>query len=86
MIGVVGIVLVFVMVFGGYLAAGGKMGIILHSLPFELTMIGGAAVGAFLLSNNVSTVKQTLKDIGKVFTGPKWKPEDYSDLLCLLYE
>ena len=41
MIGVVGIVMIFVMVFGGYLAAGGKMGIILKSLPFEMTMIGG---------------------------------------------
>ena len=46
MIGIIGIVCIFVMVFGGYLAAGGKMGIILKSLPFEMTMIGGAAVGA----------------------------------------
>ena len=46
MIGIVGIIMIFVMVFGGYLAAGGKMGIILKSLPFEMTMIGGAAAGA----------------------------------------
>ena len=52
MVGIVGVVVVFVMVFGGYLAAGGKMGIILKSLPFEFTMIGGAAVGAFLISND----------------------------------
>jgi len=74
------------MVFGGYLAAGGKMGIILKSLPFEMTMIGGAAVGAFLISNDFASVKHTLKDLGKVFKGPKWKPEDYRDLLCLLFE
>jgi chemotaxis protein MotA len=86
MIGIVGIAVVFVMVFGGYLAAGGKMGIILASLPFEMTMILGAAIGAFLLSNDLGGVKHTLKDIGKVFKGPKWKPEDYRDLLCLLYE
>ena len=43
MIGIVGILMIFVMVFGGYLAAGGKMGIILKSLPYEFTMIGGAA-------------------------------------------
>ena len=46
MIGIIGIVCVFVMVFGGYLAAGGKMYIILKALPYEMTMIGGAAVGA----------------------------------------
>ncbi|ALG88970.1 MULTISPECIES: flagellar motor stator protein MotA [Actibacterium] len=86
MIGIIGIVLIFVMVFGGYLAAGGKMAIILKSLPYEFTMIGGAALGAFVISNDMAAIKHTLKDIGKVFKGPKWKPEDYRDLLCLLFE
>lgn len=86
MVGIVGIVVIFVMVFGGYLAAGGKMGIILKSLPFEFTMIGGAAVGAFVISNDIAAIKHTLKDIGKVFKGVRWKHEDYRDLLCLLFE
>lgn len=86
MIGFVGIGMIFVMVFGGYLAAGGKMGIILKSLPFEFTMIGGAAAGAFVISNDIAAIKHTIKDIGKVFKGPKWKPDDYKDLLCLLFE
>ena len=85
MIGIVGIVVIFVMVFGGYLAAGGKMTIIMKSLPFEMMMIGGAAVGAFLISNDVGGIKHTIKDMGKVFKGAKWKPEDYRDLLCLLF-
>jgi len=34
----------------------------------------------------MAAIKHTLKDIGKVFKGPKWKPEDYRDLLCLLFE
>jgi len=86
MIGIIGIVVVFVMVFGGYVAAGGKFGIILHALPFELTMIMGAATGAFLIANSGAGVKHTLRDIGKVFKGPTWKPDDYRDLLCLLFE
>jgi chemotaxis protein MotA len=86
MLGLIGIVVIFSMVFGGYLAAGGKLGIILKALPFELMMIGGAAVGAFLISNDMGAVKHTAKDIGKVFKGPKWKPNDYRDLLCLLFE
>ena len=86
MIGIIGIICVFCMVFGGYLLAGGKMGIILSALPYEMIMIGGAAVGAFLISNDGAGVKHTMKDIGKVFKGPKWKPEDYRDLLCLLFE
>ena len=86
MIGIVGIIVVFVMVFGGYLAAGGKMAIILKSLPFELTMIGGAALGAFLISNSGSSAKSAAKAIGKVFKGAKWKAEDYRELLVLLFE
>jgi chemotaxis protein MotA len=86
MFGIIGIAVIFIMVFGGYLLAGGKMGIILKTLPFEMIMIGGAALGAFLLSNDLSSVKHTIKDVGKVFKGPKWKPADYRDLLCLLFE
>ena len=86
MFGLIGIGVIFSMVFGGYLLAGGKLSIILKSLPFEMMMIGGAAVGAFLISNDISVVKHTVKDIGKVFKGAKWKPADYRDLLCLLFE
>jgi chemotaxis protein MotA len=76
---------IFVMVFGGYLLAGGKMAIILHSLPYEMLIIGGAGVGAFLISNDLPAIKHTVKDVGKVFRGPKWKAQDYRDLLCLLF-
>lgn len=86
MLGMIGIVVIFVMVFGGYLLAGGTLGIILKALPFEMMMIGGAAIGAFMISNDASSVKQTLKDLKKVFKGPKWKQQDYRDLLCLLFE
>ncbi len=85
MVGIIGIVMIFVMVFGGYVLAGGHMEMILHSLPYELMMIGGAAVGAFVISNDFSTVKATFKAVGKVFKGPKWKSGDYRDLLCLLF-
>jgi len=86
MLGLMGIAVVFVMVFGGYIAAGGHLDIILKALPFEMMMIGGAAVGAFVLSNDMASIKHTLKDVGKVFKGPRWKPDDYRDLLCLLFE
>ncbi|QBY02225.1 flagellar motor stator protein MotA [Rhodophyticola sp. CCM32] len=86
MISLIGILIVFLTVFGGYMAAGGKLGIIIKSLPYEFTMIAGAAIGAFVLSNHTSGAKHTLKDIKKVFKGPHWQPGDYHDLLCLLFE
>ncbi len=86
MIGIIGIAVIFIMVFGGFIAAGGKLGPIIKTLPYEITMIGGAAVGAFVVSNDGAAIKHTMKDVGKVFKGPTWKPEDYRDLLCLLFE
>ena len=81
-----GIVLTLICVFGGYILAGGKMGIILHSLPYEMMIIGGSAVGAFAVGNDMHTIKMTMKDFGAVFKGAKWKKSDYNDLLCLMHE
>lgn len=85
MFSIIGIVFILFMVFGGYIIAGGKIGIIVQALPFEMMMIGGAAVGAFVVSNNVHAIKQTMRDVGKVFKAPKWSGQDYIDLLCLLF-
>lgn len=83
---IIGIVLTLICVFGGYLLAGGKLGIILHALPFEMMMIGGAAIGAFICGNDMHTIKGTMADLGAIIKGPKWKRQDYSDLLCLMHE
>ncbi len=86
MIAIIGIVVVLVMVFGGYLGSGGTMHIILKALPFEMVMIGGAAVGGFILGNDIGTIKATGRDVSRVFKGVRWAPSDYRDLLCLLFE
>lgn len=86
MIAVVGVVSIFVMVFGGYLLAGGKLAIIIKSLPFELMMIGGAAFGAFLISNGGTAAKHAVFDVKKVFSGAHWRRQDFTDVLCLLFE
>ncbi len=83
---IIGVVVVFAMVFGGFTLAGGKFDIIVKALPFEMMMIGGAAVGAFLIGNAFGTVMQTLKDFGKLLAGSKWKQQDYVDLLTLLFQ
>ena len=86
MLGIVGIITVFSMIVGGYLLSGGDLKIVLKALPFEMMIIGGAGVGAFLLSNELPAVKHTIKDLGRIFKGPKWKEADYQDLLCLMFE
>ncbi len=83
---IIGLLVVFGMVFGGFTLAGGHFDIIVKALPFEFMMIGGAAVGAFLIGNAFGTVMQTLKDFGKLISGAKWKQQDYVDLLTLLFQ
>jgi chemotaxis protein MotA len=82
---IVGIVCVFGMVFGGFIMAGGHLEVILHALPHEMIVIGGAAVGQLLIGNELSTVKAMGGDFGKLVSGPKWKKADYQDLLALLF-
>nr|WP_083332664.1 flagellar motor stator protein MotA [Hyphomonas sp. Mor2] len=83
---ILGLAVTMCMVFGGYILAGGKMSIILKSLPFEMMMIGGAATGAFLAANDFSTIKHTGGDVMAAVAGPKWKKKDYQDLLCMMHE
>lgn len=83
---IIGIVLLFAMVFGGYTIAGGKMGVILHSLPYEMMMIGGAAIAAMIMANSTATLKGLLGGFARMFGGNKWKKQDYKDLLSLLFQ
>jgi chemotaxis protein MotA len=82
---IIGIVLLFALVFGSYLISGGNLGVILHALPHEMMAIGGAGVAAFLIGNSMATIKGVAGGFGKIFSGPKWKASDYRDLLSLLF-
>ena len=83
---IIGIVMLFGMVFGSFLLHGGKMATILYSLPYELMAILGAGVAAFLISNSLPVIKAAVGGFGKAFAGPKWKKQDYKDLLSLLFQ
>jgi chemotaxis protein MotA len=82
---IIGIVLLFAMVFGSFIISGGNIGVIVHAAPHELMAIGGAGVASFLIGNSLPVIKGTGGGMGKVFKGPKWKPSDYRDLLSLLF-
>ncbi|GHF27868.1 flagellar motor protein MotA [Kordiimonas sediminis] len=82
---IIGLVVVMIMVFGGFTLAGGKFDIIIKAAPYELMMIFGGAIGAFVSGNDGGIIKGVMGGLGKVFKGPQWKPEDYKDLLCLLF-
>lgn len=82
---IAGFVFLLVTVFGGYTIAGGKFGIILYSLPYEMMMIGGAAIGTFIMANSIGGIKHTLAGFGKILKGSRFSRQDYNDLLSLMY-
>lgn len=83
---VLGLIFLFLSVFGGFLLSGGKLGVVMEALPFEMLTIGGAGLSAFVVGNNMSTIKATGRGLAIVFRGPKWKRSDYIDLLSLLFK
>lgn len=83
---VLGLIMVFGLVFGGFVLSGGKLDIVVHALPFEGMMIAGGAMGAFVIANSFSVIKSSFKGVVRVIKGPKWKASDYGDLLKLMFE
>ena len=81
---ILGLVMVFGLVFGGFMLSGGNMDIVLYALPYEGMMIGGAALGAFVIANSMSVIKGSVSGLLKVLKGPKWKASDYEDILARL--
>ena len=81
---IVGLLVVIFAVLGGYVGAHGRLAALWQ--PYELVIIGGAALGAFLIATPLKTVKQTLRATVSVFKGPQYKRQDYLDVLSLLYE
>lgn len=77
MIAVIGLVVLLVMVFGVFALTGGNIMVILEALPHEMLIIGGAAVGATLISTDIRGIKAIGGGFGKIVKGPRYKRADY---------
>jgi chemotaxis protein MotA len=83
MLVLIGYALVLASVFGGFAAGGGHLGALLQ--PIELVMIGGAALGAFVVSNPWKTTRATLGSLPSCLRGSKYNKALYMELMSLLY-
>ncbi|MBD3619577.1 MAG: flagellar motor stator protein MotA [Chromatiales bacterium] len=81
---ILGAIVVMVSVLGGFMAHGGKLLAIWQ--PFEIVIICGAALGAFIISNSMKVVMQVIKGIPSLLGGSVYKKQDYMDLLGLMYD
>ena len=82
---IIGIVLLFGLVFGSFIMTGGNMAVVIEAAPHEMMCIGGAGLAAVLISNSTTVLKGLGGGMGKVFKGPNWKAADYRELLSLLF-
>ena len=81
---IVGILMVFGSVLGGYVAADGHLGVLWQ--PFEFVIIFGAMIGAFIIGNAKPVLTGALKAFsGTLIKGPKHGKDSYMELIGLLY-
>jgi chemotaxis protein MotA len=80
---IIGYIIVMLSVFGGFALAGGHLAALFQ--PLELLMIGGGALGAFVVGNDMKVIKATIKVIPTLFKGSKYTRQLYIQLLLLLY-
>lgn len=55
----------------------------LHALPHEMLIIGGAALGALVTGNNIHGLKALGRGFAKVFKGPRHTRQDHIDAIVL---
>ena len=81
---IVGILIVLGAVAGGFVLSKGNLVALFQ--PYELLIIGGAAFGAFVISNPITLIKATFKNLPAAIKGSKFKKAFYLDALALLYD
>ena len=84
MFSIIGIVIVFGAVVGGYLMEKGNLAVLIQ--PAELVIIGGAAVGTVLIANPIHILKKIAGGITGVFGGTKFGKPRYLQTTKMLYD
>src|SRR3569833_683705 len=83
MFAIIGIVIVFDAVVGGFLMEKGHLPVLVQ--PAELLIIGGASIGTLLIGNPLHILKGIVKSLKGVLTGSKLNKARYLNLLMMMY-
>jgi chemotaxis protein MotA len=81
---IIGILLVFGAVIGGFLMEHGNIRVLLQ--PAELLIIGGAAAGTILIANPLHILKKIVGGLVGVFKGSRFTRDRYLESLKMMYE
>ncbi len=80
---IIGVIVVFGSVIGGYVLHHGKLEILWQ--PSEYLIIVGAAMGSMIIGTPGKYLKDIMSGLKFVMKGTPYKKKDYVDLLTLLY-
>ncbi|AMD46858.1 chemotaxis protein [Bordetella holmesii] len=83
MLVVIGYAVVIIAVVGSFVGLGGHLGALYQ--PFELTLIAGAAIGAFLAGNSRKSLILVRQAIPWAFKSAPYSKDLYMELMALLY-
>ena len=81
---ILGLIVVMGCVLGGFAVHGGQIMALWQ--PSEVVIIGGAAIGAFIIANPFSVSKRALGGIGKLLKGSPYKKTHYQQLFAVMYD
>lgn len=82
MFALIGMGIVTASIIGGYLMEHGNLSVLFQ--PAEFVIIFGAAIGGFLISTPMKTVKFVISSVIRMFTRSSFAKQDYMDVLMLL--
>jgi chemotaxis protein MotA len=83
MFSIVGILIVFGAVIGGFLMEKGPLPVLIQ--PSELVTIGGAAIGTLLVANPLYILKKIFSDLVRVIAGSKFSKQRYLDTMKMMF-
>ena len=84
MLALIGIVVVFAAVVGGFLLERGNPWVLMQ--PAELLIVGGAAIGIILVANSPSVIGKMARGAVAAFQPPVHTPQSFLLNLRMLYE
>lgn len=84
MFSIIGTLLVFGAVIGGFLMEHGKLPVLIQ--PNELVIIGGAAIGTLVTANPLHTLKAIVSAVLGVLKGSPYNKARYTETLKMLFD
>jgi chemotaxis protein MotA len=84
MFSIIGILLVFACVIGGFLMEKGKLAVLVQ--PAELVTIGGAAIGTVLAANPMHILKKLVTGFTGVIKGSPFSKQRYVETLKMMFD